>query len=134
MASRTSRSRTSSFRQIAFGIGTKNLGIRGVGGTQRVADIGDIDPGVDDGLPGMRIGIRAYFERRDTIGRGHDHRLAACGLHQPRQLALQAKAVDDHELRVRNLLGVRRRRRIDVRVAVGADQCRDVDALATDIA
>src|SRR6202035_583221 len=60
--------------------------------------------------------------------------LAARGLHQPRQPALEAKAVDDKEFGVRDLPGVGRRRRIDMHVAIGTDQCGYDDAIAADIA
>ena len=84
--------------QITVRIGAKSRGVRRVGGDQRVADIGDIDLGVGDRLPGMRIGGAADLERHDAVGRGHDRGLAAGGLHQPRQPALQTEAVDDRSL------------------------------------
>ena len=59
--------------------------------------------------------------------------LAAGGLHQPRQPAFQPEAVDDDELGVGDLLRIGRRRRIDMRVAIGADQRRDLDAVAADV-
>jgi len=52
---------------------------------------------------------------------------------RPRQPALQPEAVDDHEFCTCNLLRVRRRRRIDMHVAIGTDQRRHADALAADI-
>ena len=121
------------FGQIGLRIGAKDRGIGGVGGHQRVADIGDIDLRVGDRLPGMRIGGGADAARRDAVGRGDDLGLAAGGLHQPRQPALEAKAVDDEKPGIRDLLRIRRRRRIDVHVAIGTDQGRDIDAIAADI-
>ena len=63
-----------------------------------------------------------------------DGGLAAGGLHQPRQPALKTEPVDEDKLRIRNSLGVGRCRRVDVRVAIRANQRRDVDAVAADIA
>jgi hypothetical protein len=57
----------------------------------------------------------------------------ACGLHQPRQPALEAETVDDHEFRIRDLLRIRWRRRIDVHVAIGADKGAHLDAIAADV-
>jgi hypothetical protein len=82
----------------------------------------------------MRIGIAVDLERRDAGGCGCDHSLAAGGLHEPRQPSLHAKPVDHDHPGVRDLLGVGRRRRIDVGVAIGADQRRHADALGADIA
>ena len=55
-------------------------------------------------------------------------------MHQPRQPALQTQTVDDKQFGIRDLFGVRRRRRIDVHVAVGTDQGGHADPVAADIA
>ena len=105
--------------QIALRIGPKSLGVGRIRGAKRVTNIGHIYLRIGDRLPGMRIGIGAQFERRDVFGGDDDRRLAAGSLQQPRQPALQAEAVDDKEFCIGDLLGVGRRRRIDVNVAVG---------------
>jgi len=81
----------------------------------------------------VRIGTRAKFQRCDAPARDDDRRFAARGLHQPRQPAFQAKAVDDNDLCVRDLFRVPRCRRIDVYVTVGANQSRQADAVSADI-
>ncbi len=62
---------------VALLIGLKNLGIRRVGSLQRLGDIADIELGIDDRLPGMRVSFRAEPVRGDAIGCGHHGRLAA---------------------------------------------------------
>src|SRR6266481_3289452 len=63
--------------QIALRVRTKGRRVRGDSGSQRVADIGDIDFGVTDGLPGVRIGFLAEIERSDSVARDDDRGLAA---------------------------------------------------------
>ena len=55
-------------------------------------------------------------------------------MHQPLHPALEPKPVDEYEFRIRHLLRIRRRRHIDMCIAVGADQRGDIDAIAADIA
>ena len=82
----------------------------------------------------MRIGGRSPdFSGDDAVAGDDDGGLAAGGLHQPRQPSLQPKAVDDDQFGIGDLLRVRGRRRIDVDVAIGTDQGRDLDAIAADI-
>src|SRR5258707_10252893 len=121
------------FGQIAAGIIAVDPAARGIGASRRVPDVGQIDFGVGGRLPGVWIGVRAELAGGDALGGGDHGALAACGLYEPRQPALQPETVDDHELCIRNLLGVRRRRRIDMHVAIGTDQGRHADALAPDI-
>ena len=116
---------------------------------QRVADIGDINLGIGDGLPGVRIGpaVRVVvivplvvlvgagtLERHDVPCRNHDRSGRAGCLHQTIQPALEAQAVDENDPGFRNLLRICRRWRIDMRIAVGAHQGSDIDTLAADIA
>src|SRR6202022_4565834 len=56
------------FRQIGLRLASKALGVSGVGGNKRVADIGHICLRIGNRLPGMRIGVGAEFERRDALG------------------------------------------------------------------
>jgi hypothetical protein len=121
-------------RQIAVRIGAKNPGVGRVGSGERVADVGHIDLRIGDRLPGMRIGGATGFQRRDAVACGHDGGLAAGGLHQPRQPALQPETVDNQEPGLRHLPGVGRCRRIDMHIAVRTDQARDPGAVTPDIA
>ena len=110
-----------------------------VGGDQPVADVGRINLDVGDRLPGVRIAAVAVTmafgvaARLDALGGGDERGLAAGGLHQPLDPALEAQAVDHHDLGVGELPGVGRRRRIDVRVGVRPDQQRHLDAVAADV-
>ncbi len=125
---------------IGRGIGAVDIRRRRIGRDQRIADIGHIDLGVGDRLPGVRIGVAVVVSRlrrlarRDAFGRDDNGRLVAGGLGQPRHPALEAETVGDDEFRVGNGLRVRRCRRIDMRIAARPDQIGDVDAIAADIA
>src|SRR6266702_882949 len=116
--------------QIGFGLGTEEIRISRVGRSERIGDVSHINFRVGDGLTGMGIGGRAELVRCDARARGHDRGLAAGGLHQPRQPALEAEPVDDDKLCVRNALRIAWCGRVDVDVTVGADQRRDVDPIA----
>src|SRR5262249_53367441 len=50
-----------------------------------------------------------------------------------REPAFEAQAVDEHELGIGNLLGVARRWRVDMGIAAGPDQRRDLDAVAAHV-
>ena len=117
--------------EVGRGIGLVGDFAGGIGGDQRIADIGDVDFRVGHRLPGVRVGLPVVvvvsapagaLARLDALGRNDDRRLGAGGLDQPLDPTLEAEPVDEHELGVGHALGVGRRRRIDMGVAVGADQ------------
>ena len=113
----------------------------GIGGDQPIADIGDIELAVGEALPGMRIGdglglaaLLLDHGARLHARRGDDHlALEARGFLQSLHPPLEAEAVDEQDLRGREVLGVGRRRLIDMRVAIRPDQRDDIDAVAADL-
>ena len=110
----------------------------GIDGDQPVADIGDIELAVGKALPGMRIGdglllaalLLDHGARLDALGRDDDLAFEAGGFLQPVHPALEAKAVGEENGRGREVLGVGRRRLVDMGVAVRADQRRHIDAVS----
>ena len=52
---------------------------------------------------------------------------------KPLEPALEAQPIDEHELGIGNPLGIAGRGRVDVGIAVGADQGCDLDAVAADV-
>ena len=124
------------FGEIGRGIGDIGVLAGRVGGDQRIANIGDIDLRVGDRLPGVRIRppvvvimamVAGALARLDAFGGDHDRRFGAGGLDQPLEPTFEAEPVHEDELGIGSLLGVARRGRIDVGIAVGTDQSRDRD-------
>ena len=69
-----------------------------------------------------------------TPGRGnHDLALEARGFLQSVHPTFEAEAVDEQDLRRREVLGIGGGRLIDMRVAVGPDQRDDIDAVTADL-
>jgi hypothetical protein len=111
-----------------------------IGGNQRVADIGHIDFRIGDGLPGMRVGpamvmvvTAGPLARLYTFGRDHDRRLGAGRLDQALEPAFEAEPVHEHDIGLGHLLGVGRRRRVDMGIAIGTDQGADLDPVAANV-
>ncbi len=78
------------------------------------------------------MSVRA-LERLDALGCDDDRRLGAGCFHQPIEPALEAKPVDEDEPGVGDLLGIRRRWRIDMGIAIRSYQGRDFQTVAADI-
>jgi hypothetical protein len=127
-----------------IGGGVRGVGVLagGIGGDQRVANIGNIDLGVGHRLPGVRIrrsmvvimtAVARALARLDAFGRDDDRRLGAGRFHQPLEPALETEAVHEHQFGVGSALGVARRGRVDMGIAVGTDQRADLHALAADV-
>ena len=83
----------------------------------------------------MAVSLLPARDRGGCPGRGDDRspwrrRTCTSRVIQPSNF----EAVDDDQLGAGHRLGVGRRRRIDMGVAIGPDQRRDVDAIAADLA
>ena len=96
-------------REIGRGVRLVDGLAGGVGGDQRVADVGDVELRVGDALPGMRVDVRRghghgraprRFERLHALRRLDDEGLGAGRLDQPAHPAFELEPVGDHELGV----------------------------------
>src|SRR5712671_4245031 len=106
---------------------------RRVSRDERVPDIVDIDLAMLGGLPGMRVRMTVgQFTRCDPGSRLDNLGLGSRSSHQTAHPAFEAKPIGNDDLRIRDLPGVRPRRRIDVGVTVGADEGCDIHAVAAD--
>jgi hypothetical protein len=77
--------------------------------------------------------VAGALARLDAFGGDHDRRFGAGGLDQPLEPAFEAEPVHEDELGIGDLLGIARRGRIDVGIAVGTDQSLDRDSVAADV-
>ena len=120
--------------QIGGGIGLECGFVGRVGGNQCVADVGDVDFGVGDRLPRVRIGS-APEPQRGNAGARNDH-FGALGrrTHEALGRALETEAIEDDNIGSGQLFGVRRRRHVAVNVAVRSDQGCDLDTISTHVA
>ena len=114
---------------------------RGIGRDQSVADIGHVDFGVRDILPGMRVSpamrmimVAMLFAGGDACARHHDPRLRRGGLGEPADPSLEIETVLDDQPRGGELATVGGRRRVGVNVAIGADEGGNLDPFAADLA
>src|SRR5208337_1807612 len=124
--------------EIIIRIGTIDRSATGIDSDQGIADIGNIDLGIGDRLPGMRVWpdtpFLAHLLRAYTLCRDNDRGLCAGRLDQTIDPTLQTEAVHQNEPCGAELFRVGRLWLIDMGVAIRADECRDLDPLAADIA
>ena len=119
--------------EIGVGVGLIGLGALRIDGRQRFPDRLDINFGVGDVLPSVRILSLFVLSRSDAFAQGEHLALAFGGSDETVEPAFKSEPVDENEPRLRDAAAVGRTGLVDMGVAVGPDDGGDGHPVAADL-